>query len=201
MEGTDPALKLRAEDLRRRLLAYNPGEVGVEMLTRVRDQRGAERARVRDEISLRQAGVASPAGALLAAEQRGVRDALVQTRGRLKEIGETAPGAPTLTGEAKAARLQALGVLTAACQKCHLLDGPAMLPVRPARPVLVRATFVHAPHLLQADCARCHAGVEKSTHATELNFKGVESCQECHRPRAVRQDCQSCHRYHPRAMP
>jgi len=201
VEGADPALKARAEDLRRRLLAFNPGEVGADMLMRVRDQRVAERARVRDEIGLRQAGVASPAAALLAAEQRAIRDALAATQRRLKEIGENAPGTPALAGEAKAARLQALGVLTAACQKCHVLDGPEMLPVRPANPVLVRATFVHAPHLLQADCARCHAGVEKSKHATELNFKGVESCQECHRPRSVRQDCQSCHRYHPRAMP
>ncbi len=201
VEGVDPGLKARAEDLRRRLLAFNPGEVGVEMLIRVRDQRVAERARVRDEISLRQAGVASPVAALLAAEQRAIRDALGATQRRLKEIGEIAPGTPALAGEAKAARLQALGVLTAACQKCHVLDGPEMLPVRPANPVLVRATFVHAPHLLQADCARCHAGVEKGKQATELNFKGVESCQECHRPRSVRQDCQSCHRYHPRAMP
>jgi hypothetical protein len=201
VEAADPALKARAEDLRRRLLAFNPGEVGVEMLTRVRDQRVAERARVQDEISLRQAGVASPAAALLAAEQRAIRDALAATQRRLKAIGETAPGTQALAGEAKAARLQALGVLTAACQKCHVLDGPEMLPVRPAHPVLVRATFVHAPHLLQADCARCHAGVEKSKRATELNFKGVESCQECHHPRSVRQDCQSCHRYHPRAMP
>ena len=201
VDGADPTLKTRTQDLRRRLLAYNPGEVGVEMLTRVRDQRMAERARVRDEIGLRQAGVASPAAALLAAEQRAVRDALAETRRRLKEIGEATPGAPVLTGEAKAARLQALGVLTAACQKCHVLDGPAMLPVRPAHAVLVRATFVHAPHLLQADCTRCHAGVEKSKEATELNFKGVASCRECHRPRSVRQDCQSCHHYHPRAMP
>jgi hypothetical protein len=201
VEAADPALKTRAEDLRRRLLAFNPGEVGVDMLARVRDQRLAERARVRDEISLRQAGVASPAVALLVAEQRALRDALLDTRRRLKEIGEAAPGTQALAGEAKAARLRALGVLTAACQKCHILDGPKMLAVRPANPVLVRATFVHAPHLLQADCARCHAGVEKSKRATELNFKGVESCQECHRPRSVRQDCQSCHRYHPRAMP
>jgi hypothetical protein len=201
VEAADPALRARAEDLRRRLLAFNPGEVGVEMLARVRDQRMAERARVRDEIILRQAGIASPPAALLVAEQRAIRDALLETRRRLREIGEAASGTQALAGEAKAASLQALGVLTAACQKCHILDGPTMLPVRPANPVLARATFVHAPHLLQADCARCHAGVERSKQATELNFKGVESCQECHRPRRVRQDCQSCHRYHPRAMP
>lgn len=201
VEAADPALKPRAEDLRRRLLALSPGEAGVEMLKRVRDQRTAERARVRDEIVLRQAGVAPPPEALLVADQRAIRDALDETQRKLREIGETSPSAPPLAGEAKSARLAALGVLTAACQKCHIVDGPAMLPVRPASHTLVRATFVHAPHLLQAACLRCHGGVEKSKEATALNFKGVESCRECHRPRSVRQDCQSCHRYHPQAMP
>jgi hypothetical protein len=171
------------------------------MLTRVRDQRTAERARVRDEIVLRQAGVAPPPEALLVADQRAIRDALEETERKLREIGESAPSAPPLAGEAKGGRLAALGVLTAACQKCHIVDGPTMLPVRPANAVLVRATFVHAPHLLQAACVRCHAGVEKSKEATAINFKGVESCQECHRPRGVRQDCQSCHHYHPQALP
>jgi hypothetical protein len=189
------------EDLRRRVLAFSPGEVGVEMLTRVRDQRMAERERVRDEISLRRAGISSPAAPLLAAEQRALGDALRETRRRLREVGDPAPQSAALTVEAKAAWLQALGVLTAACQKCHVLEGAKLLPVRAANPVLVRATFVHAPHLLRTDCAHCHAGVERSKRATELNFKGVETCQECHRPRSIRQDCQSCHRYHPRAMP
>jgi hypothetical protein len=201
VEAADPALKPRADDLRRRLLALSPGEAGVEMLARVRDQRTAERARVRDEIVLRQAGVAPPPQALLVADQRAIRDALDETERKLREIGETAPSAPPLAGEAKSARLAALGVLTAACQKCHIVDGPAMLPVRLASAVLVRATFVHAPHLSQAACVRCHAGVEKSKEATAFNFKGVESCRECHRPRSVRQDCQSCHHYHPRALP
>jgi len=200
VEAADPALKPRAEDLRRRLLALSPGEPGVDMLSRVRDQRLAERARVRDEIALRAAGVAPPAVALLAGEQRAIRDALAETRRKLEELGEPA-GAPALEGEAKSARLEALGVLTAACQKCHFVDGPQMLPVHAARPVLVRANFVHKPHLLHADCAKCHAGVEKSEDAAELNFRGVESCRECHRPRSVRADCQSCHRYHPQAMP
>jgi hypothetical protein len=48
-------------------------------------------------------------------------------------------------------------------------------PVRPASSVLVRATFVHAPHILLAACTRCHAGVEKSTEATALNFMNGKS--------------------------
>jgi hypothetical protein len=201
VEGADPALKPRAEDLRRRLLSLVPGESGQVMLSRVREQRLAERARVADEISLRRAGVAPPAAALLVAEQRALRDALAETRRRLQQIGSTPSGTPPLAGEARTARLEAVGVLTQACQKCHIVDGAEMLPVRPAHPTLVRATFVHAPHLLQADCTRCHPDVEKSKEAAALNFRGVESCRECHRPRGVRADCQSCHRYHPRAVP
>jgi hypothetical protein len=73
--------------------------------------------------------------------------------------------------------------------------------VRAARPVLVRARFVHEPHLLQADCVRCHAGVEKSELSRDLNFKGVENCRECHKPFQASQDCRECHLFHPKAVP
>ncbi len=201
VEGADPGLKARAEDLRRRLLALNPGEAGVDMLTRVRNQRTAERARVRDELMLRQMGIAPPSSALLASDQRAIKDALAATQRMIADVGEMPPGTPPLTGDALSTRTQSLAVLTAACQKCHVLDGPQMMPVRAAGGVLVRATFVHVPHLSQADCLKCHPGVEKSKLAKDLHVQGVESCQECHRPRGVRQDCQSCHRYHPQAQP
>lgn len=201
VEGADPGLKARAEDLRRRLLALSPGEAGVEMLTRVRNQRAAERARVRDELTLRQLGIAPPSSALLASDQRAIRDALIATQKMIADVGENPPGTPALSAEAKATRIESLGTLTAACQKCHVLDGAQLLSVRPAGGVMPRATFVHVPHLSQADCLKCHPGIEKSKLATDLHVLGVESCQECHRPRSVRQDCQSCHRYHPQAQP
>jgi hypothetical protein len=194
VETADPGLKARAEDLRRRLVALAPGEAGADVLARVRDQRKAERARLVDEISLRGSGIAPPSSALLASEQKAVRDALVEVRARLAELD--LPAAPAPSAEERQKREEALSVLTQACLKCHVRQGAALARVRPARPVLVHARFVHAPHLLQADCARCHAGVEKSQDSSELSFKGIVSCRECHRPRQVSTDCQSCHLYH-----
>lgn len=200
VQAADPALKARAEDLRRRLLALAPGEVGADVLARARDQRVAERARVKDEIALRHSGIASPSAALLAGEQRALRDALGETQARLAEV-DLPPGPGPLSVEQRREREDALAVLLQACLKCHVRSGAALARVRPARPVLVHARFVHAPHLLQADCARCHPGVEKSQESSELNLRGVASCRECHRPRQVRADCQACHLYHPPAIP
>jgi hypothetical protein len=85
--------------------------------------------------------------------------------------------------------------------KCHVVKDAALAPVRAARPVLTRARFVHQPHLLQADCVRCHNGIEQSASSADLVFKGVQSCQECHGATAVRQDCIGCHRYHAPNVP
>jgi hypothetical protein len=192
--AADPSLKPRAEDLRRRLLALAPGEAGADVLARVRDQRKSERARLADEISLRASGITPPSSALLASEQKAVRDALADVRARLAELD--LPATPPPSAEERTKREEALAVLVQACLKCHVRQGAALAHVRPARPVLIHARFVHAPHLLQADCARCHAGIEKSQESSELNFKGIASCRECHRPRQVFTDCQSCHLYH-----
>jgi hypothetical protein len=60
-----------------------------------------------------------------------------------------------------------------------------------------RALFDHAPHVIQADCATCHATIETSGLATDVNVPGVENCQSCHRPNEARADCATCHVYHP----
>jgi hypothetical protein len=74
------------------------------------------------------------------------------------------------------------------------------VPVRAARHVLTGAAFVHAPHLLYADCARCHASVAQSSAAEELHLEGIQTCRGCHGgSEGVREDCQNCHRYHPKA--
>jgi hypothetical protein len=65
--------------------------------------------------------------------------------------------------------------------------------------VLKGAAFVHAPHLLYADCARCHAAIARSKTADELHLEGIGTCRGCHAVEGVREDCQNCHRYHPKA--
>ena len=201
IEAADPELKPRAEDLRRRLLALSAGESPGELLGRVRDQRAAERARVQDEIALRASGVQPPPMALLAGEQRALRDALAAVQERLALLSDAPEPKGPLGDELLRRKRETFEVLSAACRKCHVATGVALAPLRAARPRLVRASFVHAPHLLQAECARCHAGVEQSKEAAELSFKGIASCRECHRPGAARADCQVCHRYHPRVTP
>jgi len=198
--ATDPELRTRTEDLRRRLIALAPGERAAELLARVRDQRRAELARVRDELALRARGVRPPSVALLAAEQSALKDALASVRERLATFDETSAVAP-LDDAARGRRRAALEVLSAACRKCHVLQDAAFAPTHVARPRLVRARFEHAPHLMQAECARCHKGIEDSKQSSDLFVPGIASCRECHGPRAVRADCASCHRYHPEASP
>ena len=201
IQAADPALRLRAEDLRRRVLAVGPGDSGAALLARVRDQRQADLRRVQDEMSLRQAGLAPPRSSLLAADQGRMRNALTAVEEQIRRMSEGPPAPPSLSPEAKERKKESLGVLLAACAKCHPTPSGSLAPVSAARPVLVRATFVHAPHLLQADCSRCHAGVEKSKLSSDLNFKGIASCRECHGYGRARQECQSCHRYHPPVAP
>src|SRR6185503_14507872 len=152
--AADPELGARTEDLRRRLIALAPGERPAELLARVRDQRRSELARVRDELALRALGVRPPSVALLAAEQSGLRDALAAARQQLAAFDEASP-APALDDAGRTRRRAALA------------------PARVARPRLVRARFEHAPHLMQADCSRCHQGIEASKQSSDLFVPGV----------------------------
>ncbi|PYQ55433.1 MAG: hypothetical protein DMF78_02075, partial [Acidobacteria bacterium] len=199
VEAADPALRPRAQDLRRRLVSLVPGENAADVLARVRDQRQAALARVRDELRLRDQGVAPPRAVLLDADRRELEGALAEARAQL--ASRSVPAAMPLAPEEQQRRRETANVLAAACAKCHVLSGAALDTVRAARPVLVRARFEHAPHLLQADCARCHAGIEASTVSRDLNFKGIQSCRECHRSFRVSQDCRECHLFHPRVVP
>jgi hypothetical protein len=201
VDAADPALKARTDDLRRRLLSLVPGDTTRDVLSRVRDQREAERMRLADERTLRASGALPPAFSLLVGEQRALQTAIADVESQLARMEEGPPVATSLTAEDRDRKRESLDSLLQSCVKCHVLQGAAVAPVRAARPVLVRSRFVHQPHLLQADCTRCHKGIEASKAASDLNFTGVVSCRECHTGRAARQDCLSCHRYHPPAVP
>jgi c(7)-type cytochrome triheme protein len=200
VEAADPALKPRTDDLRRRIVALVPGENAADLLKRVRDQRQATLDRLRDELKLRAQGVAPPRAALLDAERRQLQEALDDAQAQLAVLVAVTVG-PPLSAEDRQKKREAAAVLAAACLKCHLLKAGAIAPVRAARPVLVRAVFLHEPHLLQADCAKCHPGIEASKVSKDLNFKGIQSCRECHQPFRASQDCRECHRFHPKAVP
>jgi hypothetical protein len=200
VEAADPALKPRTADLRRRIVALVPGENAADLLARVRDQRQASLERLRDEMKLRDQGVAPPRAALLDADRREIMRALAEARAQLASLALVTTTA-TLSDEERQKKRETAVVLAAACTKCHLLKAGALAPVRAARPVLTRARFVHEPHVIQADCAKCHPGIEASTVSKDLNFKGIQSCRECHRSFQASQDCRECHLFHPKGVP
>ena len=200
VEASDPALKPRTDDLRRRIVALVPGENAADLLGRVRDQRQAALERLRDELKLRAQGVAPPRAALLEGERGELQAAVDDTQAQLDALA-AAPAGPALSPEQRQARRETAAVVAAACLKCHILQAGALAPVRAARSVLVRARFLHEPHLLQADCARCHPGIEGSKVSRDLNFKGIQSCRECHQSFKASQDCRECHLFHPKAVP
>jgi hypothetical protein len=203
IETADPTLASRAQDLRRRVLALAPGEPGGDVLQRVRTQRQAERQRVMDEQSLRAGGIAPPGEALLEPERDAIQRAIKDMQARLVAISEAPPPRAALTPAELQRKKETVEVLTVPCVKCHLFTGAAMARPVAARPVLVRARFEHQPHLLpvQGDCYHCHGAIQKSKVSADLNFGGIQSCRECHKPRSVSQDCLTCHRYHPPAVP
>ena len=203
IETADPILAPRAQDLRRRALALAPGEPGGDVLQRVRTQRQAERQRVMDEQSLRAGGIAPPGEALLEPERDAIQRAIDDVQARLVALSEAPAPQASLTPAELQRKKETVEVLTVPCMKCHLFTGAAMARPAAARPVLVRARFEHQPHLLpvQGDCYHCHVAVRKSNVSADLNFGGIQSCRECHKPRSVSQDCLTCHRYHPPAVP
>jgi hypothetical protein len=202
VEAADPALKPRTDDLRRRLVALVQGDSTEEVLSRARDQRQAELARIGDERTLRASGALPPPSALLLGEQRALQTAMAEVETQLKTLDEGPPVTSRLGEEERARKKESLDSLLSSCVKCHVTSSAALTRVRAAHPVMVRARFMHQPHLQVAtDCNRCHAGIEASKVASDLNFKGVQSCQECHSAGSARQDCLSCHRYHPPAVP
>ena len=200
VEAADPALKPRTADLRRRIVALVPGENAADLLARVRDQRQASLERLKDEMKLRDQGVAPPRAALLDADRREIQRALADARSQLASLTAVTTTA-TLSDEERQKKRETAEVLAAACTKCHLLKTGAFVPVRAARPVLTRARFIHEPHVLQVDCAKCHPGIEASKVSKDLNFKGIQSCRECHRTFQASADCRECHRFHPKAVP
>jgi c(7)-type cytochrome triheme protein len=199
VESADPSLRPRAEDLRRRVVSLVPGEEGAAILARVRDQRRAELLRLEDELELRRHGATLPVSASTAGLGREITAAIRETEERLAELPAAAP--VSLGPEQRERKRQSLEVVALPCAKCHVIENGALARVRAAKPVMLGASFAHKPHLLQADCARCHAGIEASRESKDLTFKGVQSCRECHRAFATRQDCQLCHRYHPPGVP
>lgn len=196
LAAATPELRLRAEDLRRRVLALRPGDTSEASVDRALAERRAELGRVDDELGLRRSGVVPPQASLLARERQALEDAQAEIAARLREIGE--PPRDTAPARDPSASLQAIVVR---CAPCHPSASARLGEPPVPRRVLERAAFVHGPHLAQASCASCHAGVELAEREGGRHLPGIARCRECHAQGRVVSSCQQCHRYHPGARP
>jgi hypothetical protein len=121
----------------------------------------------------------------------------------LRDLDATMSMAPT--GAAAAARRDAAEAEAAAepCLMCHQREGYGFRPVSAARPILDAGAFTHAPHIAQSDvtCGTCHADIDRSGSAQDLNLPRVTTCQQCHGVRASAPvSCATCHTFH-RSLP
>jgi len=211
IQKADPDRTAQVEELRRRLGQLTPGETSDALLKRARDQRTETLRRLRDEMQLRASGTAPPSETLMAAERQAISVALAEIQ-KLVACFDVIKDPEGVPSPALVERKQkTLAALVKGCSKCHEVSPLGAMPeARPAEPVLWRATFTHRDHLTQGEtCASCHSGgegkatwsVETSRDSGDLNFKGVDSCRECHTRGRVSDDCQKCHEYHPPAKP
>mgnify|MGYP001420875422 CR=1 FL=1 len=194
--GSDE-LRALAEPLRQRALALRAGSDGDADLRRRLRRRQRDLERVRLEQELRRAGESAPEGTAAPVRDRAaVEGELAILRTQLAALeGGSRPG--EALGEDRELSGIALQFLLGPCTKCHEQPGAKLAPVAVAEPVMTRARFDHAPHVIQDDCDTCHASVVTSTLATDVNVPGVDTCQSCHGPGEARADCSTCHVYHP----
>lgn len=193
----DVTLRARAAPLRQRVAALRAGADGDRALERQLRRRRRDLDRVRLESELAEFEEAPPTGSAAPVRDRAAGQAeLERLRAQLAALeGGSRPG--VALGDDRERQAFALESLLTPCLKCHELSGPALAPVTIAEPVMTRARFDHAPHVILTDCAACHASVTSSGLATDVNVPGVDNCQSCHRPDEARADCATCHVYHP----
>jgi hypothetical protein len=154
MAAADRTRTRTLDDLRRRLLALQPGEPGRDNLDRALRQRRDDLERVRDEIALRQAGVAPEN--LPLPERDALRRDLDQVRDQLAKFYRFGGPSPALSESQRQHKEEALKKLTGLgakdanerCAKCHRIESGSLSAPRPARSVMVRAAFAHRNHLI-----------------------------------------------------
>lgn len=191
------ALRARTAPLRQRVLASRPGADSDRTVVRLLRRRQKDLARVRLELEFAEADEPAPLRtAALVRDRQAVQVELEAARTQLADLERG-----SRPGEASDDDRSRLGIalesLLVPCLKCHELSGPKLAPVTVAEPVMPRALFDHAPHVIQTDCATCHASVDTSGLATDVNVPNVSNCQTCHRAGEARAECAGCHVYHP----
>jgi len=211
IEQSAPERKAQVDELRQRVEQLTAGATSTDLLNRTRLQRVDSLRAIEDEKALRSSGTAPPSETLLSTERQAISAALRDVMSEVSLLDALPEPDDSPSADAIARKTAALDALAKGCRYCHQISPVgAFSPVAAAEPALWRATFTHRAHLTQGEsCASCHRGeragtawsIETSADATELNFKGVASCRECHRSGKTSSDCQKCHNYHPPARP
>ena len=193
VEAADPAL----QDARRGPAAAADGARPGRARGRAAGARAGP-ARAPSGARARRAGAAAGGSAPAVGGAAGGRAARDPGRARRspsaapRASGRRAPSAPPSPRARRERAARGAGRADRGLPEVPLVDGPAPACPCAPRPVLVRARFVHAPHLLQADCARCHAGDrEEQGSRRDLNFSGVAELPRVPPParRAARTAC------------
>jgi cytochrome c3-like protein len=195
----DPALRQRVAELRQRAAALRPGTIGDDGLKRLRGQKvkALERVNLEIELQSHSEGEASPAVAAPVRDRREMESTIARLKAQLAELeGGPRPGAAVSPDDLEKNKV-ALESLLVPCAKCHELRGARLAPVTIAQPVMPHSVFDHKPHVTAAKCESCHASIEKSKKATDINEPNLANCQQCHAPSKSRSDCGTCHVYHP----
>ncbi len=90
------------------------------------------------------------------------------------------------------------------CEKCHMLNRTAGVPVAETVPTAIpkkwlpHARFDHSAHRPLA-CAECHKAAA-SSETKDVLLPSMTTCRDCHRGKGgARNGCVECHRYHDKA--
>jgi hypothetical protein len=154
--------------------------------------------RLNVELEQRSSGEAAPISlAARLSEERALESAIAATRTRLAALTDRL-SATALLPEERARRTDAILSLATPCLMCHVLqDGRELAPIDVDARRFGRASFTHAPHVIQVGCENCHDTIANSTKATDVNTPGLDTCRKCHATGRAPFACLVCHRYHP----
>ncbi|CAM2065181.1 Cytochrome-C7 domain-containing protein [Sulfidibacter corallicola] len=101
------------------------------------------------------------------------------------------------------------------CLGCHQMKKLTIQRVQKDQRTMRRAEFNHRSHIIQRGCLDCHDkfGPDAFAHIKEMrepledqvfhdgaeiqNLPDIESCRDCHSPKAASNTCITCHQFHP----
>jgi hypothetical protein len=205
----DVLLTRRVEELRRRVLAWQPGRKGTGDLEALLAERQREKERLEDEARYRSRQSSAPSVALAGSsfvERAAIDRRALDASRRLEALAAIdALPLPLPDPAEQKAKMKSARFLLVPCRKCHETETASLATLAIDLPVMPLAAFDHKAHAGFLPCGVCHArvgrGVLRSHRATDVLVPGVATCRRCHAPAEARSECTTCHRFHPADYP